>query len=73
MKYVIVIFASLVLSGCPAAVCTHLETRCADDVAQLCDSRGRWQEVANCAEVEGDFPFVCRQDHEGDHVCLPGI
>lgn len=67
---------SLAVVGCPngAATCSqHLQTRCADDVAQICNASGRWEDIANCAEVEGDFPFVCRQDSEGEHTCLPSL
>ena len=73
MKYLVL--CTLMLTACPsgAALCQHLETRCAEDVSQLCDARGRWEVVADCASVEGDHPFTCRQDEDGDHVCLPGI
>ena len=68
-----ILVAAFALLGCPngAAVCTHLETRCAEDVSQICDSRGRWETVADCGQVEGEFPFSCQEDDEGDHVCLP--
>jgi len=73
MRYLL-IFA-LVLTACPAGapLCQHLQTRCAEDVAQICDARGRWEVVADCGDVEGDFPFVCRVDGDGDHVCLPDL
>lgn len=55
---------SLALASCPAAVCEQLETRCADTVVQLCDARGRWQDVMDCTTVEpGDWH--CAADEEG--------
>lgn len=66
---------ALILLGCPApaAVCTHLETRCADNVAQLCDTRGQWQDVVDCEGVASptQLRWSCVEDDEGDHVCLP--
>lgn len=64
---------SVALMACPpaAGVCIHLQTQCATDVAQVCDTHGQWETITDCAEVEGDSPFTCQEDDEGDHVCLP--
>ena len=60
------------LLACPVApVCEQLQTRCADAVAQVCDADGRWQDVMNCAEVEGDSTFSCQEEPEEGHTCLP--
>jgi hypothetical protein len=59
---------ALLFTGCPPAVCAHLETRCADDVVQICDTQGRWEEVMDCGEtVPGEWE--CGQE-EGEHTCL---
>lgn len=64
----------IVLAGCPSgsAVCTQLETRCANDWAQICNADGQWDSIADCSVVEGAGPFTCQVDEDGDHVCLPG-
>jgi hypothetical protein len=62
----------LLAASCPpTGVCEPQQTQCVDDVAQLCDPEGRWQDVMNCAEVEGDHTFSCQQDPEEGHTCLP--
>lgn len=53
------------------APCHHLETRCVSNVAQICNSDNRWEDMAECSGVEGDATFSCQTDEEGDHVCLP--
>ena len=65
---------SVVLTACPpaAAVCTHLQTQCADNVAQICNTHQQWETVADCAEVEGTSSFTCQED-DGEHVCLPEV
>lgn len=66
MKYLIIIMSLSVL-GCPstAAVCTHLETQCAGDLVQLCDSQGRWEEVMDCSAASS---MVCAEE-DGEHTC----
>jgi len=77
MRYLLICITILLFPACPqnaAAPCSqHLTTRCSGDVAQICNASGHWEDVTNCAEVEGDFPFICRADADGDHVCLPGL
>lgn len=52
MKILVAIIVVFMFSNCPSpAVCTHLETRCADDVAQLCDADGHWQTVMDCTVI----------------------
>jgi RES domain-containing protein len=55
--------------ACPpaAVVCNQLETRCADDVVQLCDARGRWQDVMDCADMTPD-EWHCGSD--GGATCI---
>jgi len=64
----LVIISVVFLTACPAAVCEHLQTRCADDVAQVCDSRGRWQNVMDCSGVETGA-WECGVD-DGEHTCI---
>ncbi len=60
-----------VTTACPpaAVVCEQLETQCAEDVAQVCDSQGRWQDVMDCQGVEPG-EWSCAHDGE-EHTCIP--
>lgn len=61
-------------ASCPqeqTGVCTPTEGRCADNQAQVCDSRGRWQVITDCAAVGGDRPFVCERQDTGEFACVP--
>ena len=69
---------SLFLTACPpaAAVCIHLQTQCADNVAQVCNTHQQWETITDCAAVEGDTIFTCQENIEGDevsHACLPEV
>jgi hypothetical protein len=68
MRWIIIAIAFL-STGCPA-VCEHLQTRCAADVAQVCDSEGHWQNVMDCSNVEPD-EWRCAPDLDGEHTCRP--
>jgi hypothetical protein len=68
-------FLSMV-TACPpaAATCTHLQTQCAANAAQVCDTHGQWETITDCAAVEGDSPFTCQvdpEDAEAIPACLP--
>lgn len=63
MRFVIYVVMVLVLAGCPAAICQSTEMRCAENVSQICDAQGRWQEVADCSQTEpGEWTCVVRDD-----------
>lgn len=69
MRVLLLGVALAVLTGCPAAVCTQLQTRCSGEVAQVCDARGRWQNVMDCAATEPG-EWYCAEDDEEGHTCL---
>ncbi len=54
------------LAGCPTPVCSTLASRCNGPRAELCDSRGQWQLVADCAEAGA----VCESVGE-EVACAP--
>ncbi|PIP43683.1 MAG: hypothetical protein COX17_05665 [Deltaproteobacteria bacterium CG23_combo_of_CG06-09_8_20_14_all_60_8] len=60
-----ILIAALLLSGCPA-VCQTFTTRCANDVAQICDAHGHWQQVMNCREIEPGEWDCSEGVHEGE-------
>lgn len=70
MRYVLTLI--IVLTSCRTLggpPCEPTTTRCDENVAQVCDASGRWQEVMVCDEVEpGDWE--CRVDG-GEHTCMP--
>lgn len=71
MKFLMIVLVFAV-AGCPstAAVCIHLETQCAEDVAQVCDTQGRWEDVMDCSTVEpGEWSCGVEED---EHTCLGG-
>ena len=74
MKFFLVML--VFLAGCPAAVCQHLESQCANNVAQICDSHGQWEEIMNCGNVlavdplRGSASWTCQEVPDG-HACLP--
>lgn len=67
MRYLLVLLACFV-PACPGPVCHHLQTRCANDVIQICDSHGRWQTVIDCDEIEPN-EWDCMFDGV-DHTCI---
>jgi hypothetical protein len=64
MKYLLLVLP--LLSGCPTPVCSTLAARCNGPRAELCDSRGQWQLVADCAEAGA----VCESVGE-EVACAP--
>lgn len=67
MRYLLVLLA-FVVSACSSTMCRKMETRCADDVVQICDSRGRWQEVMDCRDIQPGG-WTCEFDGV-DHTCI---
>ena len=67
MRYLLLVVACF-MPSCPGPVCQKLQTRCANDVVQICDSRGRWQKVIDCREVQPDG-WSCVFDGV-DHTCI---
>ena len=63
----LVILAVVFMTACPTTVCQSLETRCAEDVAQVCDARGRWQDVLYCDDVRPGT-WECGEE-DGEHSC----
>lgn len=66
----IIVVAAFAILGCPAAVCEQLETRCASDVAQVCNADGQWQVVMDCGQVEPGA-WSCGEDPDEGHTCNP--
>jgi len=67
MQYLLGGFVCMLLTSC-GPVCERLETRCANDVVEICDSRGRWQTVLDCRTVSSE-PWSCVFDGD-DHTCI---
>jgi hypothetical protein len=65
-----VIYIILLQIGC--ASCLPAETRCADNVVQICDSNGFWYESAVCRDI-GEVWTCCGVEEEGElyHTCQP--
>ncbi len=71
------------LAHCPrAAPCAPLETRCASNVAEICDADGDWHELVDCDLVseQSEEGFVCAyvdestdDDRVTGHTCVPDI
>lgn len=63
----------LTLTGCPA-VCESLQSRCAHNVVEVCDSHGQWQPIMNCDEIGSQSfidPVVWSCGYESDsHTCV---
>ena len=66
MRYLVLL--ACCMSACSGAVCRKLETRCANNVVQVCDSQGRWQKVIDCREIR-PLSWECVFDGE-DHTCI---
>jgi len=67
MRYLPAMLA-FAMSAWSSTMCRKMETRCADDVVQICDSRGRWQEVMNCRDIQPGG-WTCEFDGV-DHTCI---
>ncbi len=68
-RFLVIAALGVSTASCPpaAVVCAQQETRCAEDVVQLCDARGRWQDVMDCAEMT-PVEWHCGQD--GGATCI---
>ena len=67
MKFLIVL-SVLFLGACSASLCRSYQSRCSDNIVQICDSRGQWQTVMDCSSVvHGDWE--CGVD-DGEHTCV---
>lgn len=78
MKMLMLLIALLTLGACDENGCSAGETRCSDDVVEVCDVAGSWREVADCGDVtseQGVTWSCCPLDAYGDggglHACLP--
>ena len=64
------------LAGCPAPVCPTTATRCASERVEVCDARGQWRPVSDCAEVArssgGEWARgTTGEDGREINACLP--
>lgn len=64
--------ALLSLAGCPDPECQPVETRCAGEVAEICDSEGFWSVLMDCAATLPPTSCCEVTDPEPGHTCLPG-
>ena len=81
IRYVSAIVGLLVATSCrPTDGCTPAESRCTGQSAEICDSNGRWQTLADCdvvseqsgaAFVCGYTPLVVGSAGAGGYTCLP--
>jgi hypothetical protein len=69
----------LVMCVSPPDACTPLATRCAGNVAEICDAKQRWAPFLDCDDVgvqNGGGLWTCCVSEDGDagplHTCLPG-
>ncbi len=67
MALQVLVFALLSVA-CPQPVCEALQTRCAGNIAQVCNAQGQWQEVANCDTVTPG-EWQCTADEDVGHTC----
>jgi hypothetical protein len=75
MRYIIAILLTLTLFLTGCAECTKLATRCLDNQAQLCNTRGKWEVVMDCTKLKRkavDPDWVCRTMQDGMCTCMPG-
>jgi len=74
MKYIITILLTLSLLTLGCSECTKLAQRCVDNVAQLCDTRGKWRPVMDCTKLKrkpADPDWTCQTLKTGKCTCMP--
>jgi hypothetical protein len=79
MQQTAILLAALAVASCrPTDGCTPAESRCTGQTAEVCDSNGRWQTLADCDRVseQSGAAFVCGATSlpEGGapgYTCLP--
>ena len=60
-----------IATGCGPAVCQVAATRCAGQRAEVCDGRGQWSLVGDCAEAGAVCAEVADEYHGAGHACVP--
>lgn len=74
MKHILLVLLAGTLMGCPA-VCEQFRERCSPEGnPQVCDTRGRWQDVGDCqrtSELSGG-EWTCQESVDG-FSCLPEV
>jgi hypothetical protein len=66
---------ALFLAGCASATCAHPAARCSPEGnPQACDSRGRWQDVNDCARLSemDEGTWTCQRSLDV-FACLPEV
>ena len=62
----VLITASVMLAACPRPQCPEVGSfRCNGEIAEICDSAGRWSLLADCEKVS--------EQSEGTWECVMGI
>lgn len=71
MRVVLTFLLAVLLTGCPTPVCAPNDTKCAENVALICDPHGAWVELMWCDEGGiGQPGWVCCPTDDGC-TCLP--
>jgi len=52
--------------------CVPEYTRCNGEVVEVCNTKGDWEESADCGEISEGIPldFECGEGVDGDYECL---
>jgi hypothetical protein len=75
MTRIFLLALAFALAGCPAPVCPTTATRCTSERVEVCDARGQWRPVSDCAEVarSSGGEWTCgttREDGREINACL---
>jgi len=60
----------LILTQLGCEECNPEETRCLDNVVQICNSDGMWQNELDCVEVDSNWQCCWDAEYE-THTCVP--
>ena len=83
MKYFLFALLAAVCLGAhcyPGNGCPRGDTRCTNNVAEICDANGSYHKLADCDLVseQSGAPFVCthvdvttEDGHVAGHTCMP--
>lgn len=66
----IAVFIILQQIGCDKAECEPELTRCAKNIAQICNQDGFWENIIDCKEIEENW-ICCWVEEEQLYSCLP--
>lgn len=68
MRWMVMVLACAFLA---CEECSPEQTRCVGNAAEICNSNGQWEPLADCNEISGGGIWSCCADSSGSFNCRP--